>query len=171
MIDADPQFADAGPGDFHLLAPSPCRDGGENIMPGLPIEDFEGDPRIDGILVGMGADEFHPHLYCIGDPFSVGAFEIKLIAGPQSGSAHLFLGSGVMSEPLRSFFGDWYLQFPVILLAVAWQIPQSGLVLFIGEQSGQGPTPEGINIYPTVIPMQALVEGEGLTNLCVISVE
>jgi hypothetical protein len=170
MMDADPRFADAGPGDFHLLATSPCRDAGEHILPGLPVEDFEGDPRISGGLVDLGADEFHPHLYFSGNPFTGGGFEIKLIASPGTGPAHLFLGSDALNEPLRSRFGDWYLRFPVILLAVAHEIPENGLVLFLGESS-PGLSPEGLNLYPTVIPMQALVGMSLLTNCCVIDVQ
>ena len=62
-IDADPRFVDAANGDFHLHACSPCIDTGDNTPSSLPLQDFEGDPRIsdgngDGEpVVDMGVDE------------------------------------------------------------------------------------------------------------------
>ncbi len=65
-IQQDPLFVDPAGGDFHLQATSPCIDAGDNNAPGLPAEDFEGDPRvIDGDqdgnpVVDIGADEYQP---------------------------------------------------------------------------------------------------------------
>lgn len=62
-IDANPVFVDADNGDLHLGGCSPCIDRGDNLVPGLPALDFEGDGRIldgdnDGIaVVDMGVDE------------------------------------------------------------------------------------------------------------------
>jgi hypothetical protein len=57
-INADPLFADAANGDFHLTATSPCIDAGDNNAPSLPGTDFEDDPRIINGTVDMGADEY-----------------------------------------------------------------------------------------------------------------
>ncbi|MCP4711629.1 MAG: hypothetical protein GY869_23675, partial [Planctomycetes bacterium] len=63
-IDADPLFADAENGDFHLQSGSPCIDKGDNSAPHLPPADFEGDDRIMdgdstlGEVVDMGVDEY-----------------------------------------------------------------------------------------------------------------
>jgi len=63
-INADPLFADAAGGDYHLQSGSPCIDMGTNI--GAPLTDYEGDPRpIDGdgdtvATADMGADEYVP---------------------------------------------------------------------------------------------------------------
>jgi predicted outer membrane repeat protein len=57
MIDDDPIFADVPNNDFHISATSPCLNSGDNAAPGLPDSDFEGDPRIVGDAVDIGADE------------------------------------------------------------------------------------------------------------------
>jgi hypothetical protein len=70
-INANPMFADAANGDYHLLAESPCIDAGDNTA--LPPDtldldddgdteepipfDLDGSPRISGLAVDMGAYE------------------------------------------------------------------------------------------------------------------
>jgi hypothetical protein len=54
-IDAGPLFLDAGSGDYHLGAGSPCIDTGTNV--GAPTHDIEGTPRDD--VPDMGAYEWH----------------------------------------------------------------------------------------------------------------
>ena len=55
-VDADPLFADAEGGDYHLSDGSPCIDAG--TADGAPSEDFEGDSRPEGENVDVGADEY-----------------------------------------------------------------------------------------------------------------
>jgi len=55
-IDADPMFADALNGDYRLLAGSPCIDAGNNSVVEVTT-DLDGDPRIQGACVDMGAFE------------------------------------------------------------------------------------------------------------------
>ena len=67
-IDADPLFvdpagADGDPAtlddnDYHLIASSPVIDVGSNDAPGLPSTDLDGNPRVAGGSVDMGAYEF-----------------------------------------------------------------------------------------------------------------
>ncbi len=56
-ISADPLFADAVTGNLHLLPASPCRDVGDKaaVLPGQT--DIDGDPRLQGAGVDIGADE------------------------------------------------------------------------------------------------------------------
>jgi hypothetical protein len=55
-IDADPRFAGAPAGNFHLSPGSPCRDAGINTG-SLPATDLDGNPRIQGAAPDMGAYE------------------------------------------------------------------------------------------------------------------
>ncbi len=58
-ISTDPLWADPQNNDFHLLAESPCIDSGTDNALGIQETDFEGDPRIIGGSVDMGADEWN----------------------------------------------------------------------------------------------------------------
>jgi hypothetical protein len=55
-----PCWVNPAENDFHLKSDSPCINTGTNEAPNLQETDFEGDPRIVGENVDMGADEFKP---------------------------------------------------------------------------------------------------------------
>jgi hypothetical protein len=71
-IDADPNFVNLGSlsdnkivatGDYHLLDGSPCIDAGDPDFVAEPSEtDIDGNPRILGKRIDLGADEFVPAL-------------------------------------------------------------------------------------------------------------
>lgn len=70
-ISADPMFVDAIAGDYHLQDASPCIDVGSNSAAALPDTDKDGNPRIDGAAVDMGAYE------CQGPKVIAVAIDIK----------------------------------------------------------------------------------------------
>lgn len=55
--DRNPAFIDEANDDFHLNITSPGTNSGDNGAPGLPAEDFSGNPRISGGTVDMGLYE------------------------------------------------------------------------------------------------------------------
>jgi parallel beta-helix repeat protein len=57
-IDAPPAFANIAQANFHLTGSSPCINAGSNAAPYLPLLDKDGNARIDGPRVDMGAYEY-----------------------------------------------------------------------------------------------------------------
>jgi predicted outer membrane repeat protein len=57
-INALPLFVNTAQQDFHLTANSPCIDTGSNAAPYLPLQDMDGNARINGAAVDMGAYEY-----------------------------------------------------------------------------------------------------------------
>ncbi len=58
-----PEFVDYPAGDVHLLPTSPCIDAGEDSLVGPDDVDMDGQPRIYGPHVDIGADEVWPQLW------------------------------------------------------------------------------------------------------------
>jgi hypothetical protein len=61
-LDEDPLFVDAANGDLHIDDDSPAIDSGDDTAPNLPWTDADGNQRIFGVTVDMGAYE---HFYYI----------------------------------------------------------------------------------------------------------
>ena len=58
-IGLDPLFVNPGNGNYHLLADSPCIDSGDNTaVSSSAVTDLDGNPRIIGGNVDIGADEY-----------------------------------------------------------------------------------------------------------------
>lgn len=129
MIDADPLFVNAVQRDYHLTWNSPCRNTGGNSLVGTLTADFEGDPRIAGGVVDMGADEFYYHLYHRGNAVPGGVIKLKA-AGPP-GLAPVWLAiDTVILDPLQSTaYGDLYLAFPPLHRFDLGTIPPDGVLV------------------------------------------
>ncbi len=167
-IDADPLFVNPSEGDFHLPYNSPCRNAGDGTVPGLPIEDFEGDPRIFCGCVDMGADEFHSHLYYTGKAVPGGSVDLELIA-PPTVWACLLRGSDIEDPPLTTPYGDFHLSLPLLGKWTTKRIPLNGVKTI--SVSIPSTVPPG-----KLFPFQALVGPIAtypslFTNLMAIEVE
>ena len=58
-ISTDPQLLAANNGDVHLKAGSPCMDAGDDAVVRPGWVDMDGEPRIQGTHVDIGADEYN----------------------------------------------------------------------------------------------------------------
>jgi len=83
FVFADPLLIDA----WHLGQGSPCKDQGQ-IDPALPVQDMDGDDRILGTAVDIGADEIRPDVTAPSpspmsfstNPYAVGSNSISMTA-------------------------------------------------------------------------------------------
>jgi hypothetical protein len=154
-IDADPLFAEPAADDFHLLGGSPCRDRGTTSIPVDPT-DFEGDPRISGAGLDMGADEFHPHLYHAGEARPGKTFSVRLI-GPPSSQALLGYAARTISPPLPvPGSGSLHLDPATLQVMYLGPFPSTGLIKVAISIPTHAPT--------GTVPTQALI-GIALSNL------
>jgi hypothetical protein len=119
-IDADPNFVNSGSltasegftaGDYHLLDDSPCIDAGDPEFITEPSEtDIDGNPRISGVKIDMGADEYVPPLAVVVkitpkvlNPRSKGGWIIYTIQFPNEESVgDVVTDSIVLNKTIRS---------------------------------------------------------------------
>lgn len=166
-IDADPLFADETGWDFHLTWASPCRDSGDDTVVGLPDRDNEGDPRIEGDRVDMGADEVHPHLYRIGATLPGGTVDICVVGAPGQPALQA-LGAKILDPPFETPHGFLYI-WPIVNYRPLGNIPLSGILV--------APTTVPSTWVPgDEYPYQALIGAWGdpstiLSNLMIVVVE
>lgn len=163
-IDADPLFADAAMDDYHLTWDSPCRNTGDSTAIMQPF-DFEGDPRIhDGVVaVDMGADEFHLHLYSIGDVIPGSFIDIKVVGTPGTTGLILGLGSGIQDPPQTTAYGDLWLLPPIRPKVLMPDIGSDGFSIRAGKVPAKWLPGERY-------PFQVLAGGK-LSNLMVLHVD
>lgn len=128
MIESDPLFAELSERDFHLTFQSPCKNSGLN-HPLLSDKDFEGDPRIAGGRVDIGADEYYFHLYHIGSVIPGSTSDFRIVGGP---GMPVLLGHShsVQDPPLPTSWGDLYLTVPLRWRSNIGTIPSSGILSF-----------------------------------------
>ena len=163
MLDQDPSFIDPAGGDFHIRGDSCCIGQGDPDAAGFPLLDFEGDSRSGTHASDLGADEFHDHLYVMGD-FTPGGSCVLTITGTGGIPTLLWLGSGVLNPPLPTSCGDWYLAFPLLTTLDLGLIPFPD-----GYKTLPFTVPSNLPV-PTVLPMQALFY-KGLSNLEVMVID
>jgi len=161
MMSADPLFVNPQGGDFHLLFSSPCRDRGSNSAPSLPSMDPDGNKRIYNTLVDIGAYEFCSYFYITGNATPGGNITGKLIGVPGANPVGLFIGSGVLGIPLKTPYGDLFLQQPWLVIPLL-PLPSNGLILLPSHVPQSPPAPYDV-------PLQALI-GDKLTILFLLRV-
>jgi len=166
-INADPLFAGTSSEDFHLTLGSPCKNGGDNSAPGLPVSDFEGDPRVAEGVVDMGADERHPHLYHDGHIVPGGSITVRVIGQPGE-PVTLALGAGLQNPPQATPYGDLYITYPPAKTFSLGTVPSQGVLVFgatlpLAWQTGDE--------YPFQALLGPMAPGSILTNLMVLVVE
>jgi len=107
-------------------------------------------------------DDFETSLFYGGDALAGNTIEIRLFGPDGADPVGLWVGSGLLEQPLVSIWGNWYLQFPVIGPIVFPPIPSAGEHVFPVTIPATPPGP-----YDLLI--QALI-GSELTNACVLTV-
>lgn len=155
-INKDPLFVDTSRHDFHLRGDSPCKDAGDNNALGLPLEDFEGDPRAADNVADMGADEFYFHLYYTGNPSPGNMVKLCLTGPPQARPVMIWASLHKLDPPMSTPFGDWRLKLPLLYELALGVMPVSGVHEVIFR------VPNGT---PPLLFLQGMV-GKTLTNLC-----
>jgi parallel beta-helix repeat protein len=158
-VDVDPLFVDQAGGDLHLLAASPCRGAGSPSAKQVPSIDLEEDPRATPNAIDIGADEFHLHLYILGDLTPGGSITLNVIGDPGATPALLIVGSGVQDPPIVTPYGDFFLQFPIVVLSLG-TIPPSGVLVVAAT------IPPAL-VPPLSIPMQGDLQHR-FSNLAVL---
>ena len=116
MIDGDPLLVDFKNFDMHIAYGSPCRNTGSNSAPGLPAIDFEWDQRIHDTTVDIGADEFAPHLYSVGEAILGRSVVLKVSGKP--GSAVILGHSQAVLDPPITIPGVGTLLLDLITLTI-----------------------------------------------------
>lgn len=116
---ADPLLVSVEYGDYHILPGSPCRDGGEDPA-GLMELDIDGQDRVQGAAVDVGADEsfgelrkFSPRVVHVdavaGGPkgdgtwwgSAYGSLDEAVLDVYANGPAHVWLAEGTYASALR----------------------------------------------------------------------
>ena len=126
-IDADPLFADAAGGDYHITWSSTCLDSGDNSVVTESF-DFEGDPRIAlGFVVDMGADEYWFHLYHSGSVIPGSTIDLKVVGWPTA-PVTLALADRSVDPPTPTPHGDLHLPWPPLWSGYIGNVPSSGIL-------------------------------------------
>ena len=154
-FDAPALMVDDLRGDYHLRYDSPCRDAGKTTA-SLPAMDFEGNARVLGGKVDVGADEFGDRVYVTGDSRPGGLIHVKIVGKPGQAAYWAYsLTSTLQDPPIPTTAGPLYLRLPIFVLS-------AGTIPAIGVKVVPIPLPAALP-RGIAIPIQALV-GSRLTN-------
>ncbi len=160
-LDTDPLFVDPANGDYHLLFTSPGRNAGSDVVPQLPVTDFEGDPRVVDGAVDQGADEFHRHLYVTGEPTPGGDIAVRFVGDPGS-AVILIVAFNLADPPLSLGMGELFVLEPWLLFFFP-VLPADGLLSLPATLPLDPPGPYTLYLQSRVGPQ--------LTNLWTLAVE
>jgi parallel beta-helix repeat protein len=117
-VDADPQWRSPAGGDFHLTASSPAIDSANSGASGQPLNDADGNPRVDDLAVtnsGAGPrayDDRGAYEYQY-EPATDTAPNAALSVSPQMGSAPLQVSADASGStdtdawPIVTYSFDW----------------------------------------------------------------
>jgi len=145
VMDSDPMFEEPANDDYHLSSFSPCIDGGKNE--GVPLSDFEGDPRVCGTTPDIGADE-----YCDGTESCIeddtGALDIQGTSGSPGGT---------VSIPVR------VQNAPNAVSSLGFEVVYPASILTYTGFS-EGPCVEGWTLFNVTSPAPGVVRVGGLTT-------
>lgn len=147
-IDVPSRFVDAAGGDLHLLHDSPDVDAGV-----IPAEDFaptdvDGAPRLSGSAPDIGADEYAPAVYVVGDVRAGATMRVRVVGRPGA-RAIVALGAGRRFRPIEwPGLGFFDLADPIGVLFNG-AIPARGYVTIA--------IPIPANTPPFTVGLQALV--------------
>jgi len=165
-ISDEPFFFNSFSNDFHLITISGGVDMGDNNAAGLPDKDNEGDDRINGNAVDIGADELYdPYFYFTGNITQGQTFNMNIIGKPKASPLIVFVGSGVNSTPDK--FG-FMLKAPIktVVLPGLSLFPVYGVLMIPGLVLPAAPIlPVGLSF-----PMQMLV-GKKVTPVTTFTIE
>jgi hypothetical protein len=167
MIDANPLFVDPSNGDYHLTWPSPCRDAGDNSVVTEP-DDFEGDSRICGSCVDMGADEYWHHFYMTGDPVPGGSVTLKVVGIPGKDPVSIYHGS-LRTTPLSTQYGMLYIKKPFPHIWNVGPIPADGIATT--TKTIPSSVSPGAEFYFQALHGSVGNSNTKLTNLLTVTVE
>jgi len=168
VLTSNPLFFDALNGDYHLTYESPCRDAGDSTHQSLPLVDMEGDQRSYGFSADIGADEFHPPLYCCGSIVPGDSIDIRIVGTPGVFPITLAEGSAIKDPPSPTQYGPLYLEKPYINTYGLREIPPSGIIDIPSFTVPQIWQPGKIYPFQALLGEQIPGSGAVLTNLMVL---
>lgn len=167
LIHEDPLFAEPVIYDYHLTWNSPCRNTGDDSVVTV-TEDFEGDPRIAGGAVDMGADEYYYHLYLTGDVEPEGSITLKAIGDPGTIPVKIYRGS-LRTTPLSTQYGLLFIKKPFPHIWNIGPVPSNGIATTTKTiPSGVSP---GAEFYFQALHGPAGDPTTKLTNLLTVKVK